>query len=84
METRIAVKDLQPGMLLVRCGKREFNSTVRDVRAVPAGYPVKGPRGGKYALTAHGASQLLAVTTGSGQPMLRKDATAVVFVNEEV
>lgn len=83
MEKNILARDLAPGMLLVCSGKRTFNATVDSVDSVPPGTRVTGPRGGKYALTAHGASVLLLVVAGSQRPMLGKNTTVTVFVNEE-
>lgn len=76
MDIRIPANDVRVGDLLVRAGKREINSTVTEVKPLPAGSIVYGPRGGRYR-TRYAET---VIKTRSGQhPVIYNNGTVTVF-----
>lgn len=78
-ETRVPLTDIRPGEMIVRIGKREINARFRELADVAPGHRVSGPRGGRYALTAAGARELVVVRTYAGAPVVSRTAGATVL-----
>jgi hypothetical protein len=82
-ETRVPLTEIQPGEMIVRIGRREVNARFRELADLRSGTRVSGPRGGQYAVNAHGAAALVTVVTYVGRPVVDRAATAVVLRNAE-
>ncbi len=82
-EIRVPLTDIRPGEMVVRIGTREIGARFRALHDCPAGTKLRGPRGGQYAVSAHGARELVMVETYSSRPVVKRTASAVVLRNEE-
>lgn len=78
-ETRVPLTDIRPGEMVLRIGSREIGARFVALHDCPIGMRVRGPRGGAYRLTAHGAAAKVVVETYAGKPLVDRTAVAVVL-----
>lgn len=78
-ELRVPLSDVRPGEYVVRIGTRDISARFVALHDCPIGMSVRGPRGGSYRLTAHGAHERVVVETYAGRPLVARDAVAVVL-----
>jgi len=76
MDTRVTVDKVRVGDLLVSIGKRRYDSTVVEVKSLPAGSIVYGPRGGRYRTRY---AETVIVTRSGARPVVYSTTSVVVY-----
>jgi hypothetical protein len=70
------------GEFVETAGKHEINSRFVELIPCQAGQLVRGPRGGRYALTAAGAAQYAVMVFKNGKRPLVKTNTGIKILVE--
>lgn len=80
-ETRITLAQLTVGDMIVKVGKQEINSRLRETRELEKGTQLVGPRGGRKVLNGEGVRQggTALVCANGRKPVAFADTTIVVL-----
>lgn len=78
-ETRVPLTEIKPGEMIVRIGSREIGARFVALHDMAPGTLLRGPRGGLYRSTVHGARERVVVETYVGRPIVNRSAMATVL-----
>ena len=79
MNQRKKASEVAVGDLLLSVGKRQINARVLEVKVLPVGSIVSGPRGGQYRLL----QPRTCLVTAHARPVMDSTATVTVYQPEE-
>lgn len=79
MNRRKKASEVVVGDLILSIGKRQINGRVLEVKVLPVGHLVSGPRGGRYRLRR----PQHCLITAQARPVVDPNTSVTVYVPEE-